>query len=195
LLRLMHPFMPFITEEIWQLLKERKEGESIMVRQLPADEKYDAEMLKAFENVKEAISGIRNIRKEKNIPNKNELELKIQQGDKGYEARFNAVLKKLANLSHLELIQQEVKGAASFRVKSTNFFVPLEGSIDSEKELKKLDEELKYTRGFLHSVMKKLDNERFVNNAPEAVVAKEKAKQSDAKAKIKVLEKRIDSLK
>ncbi len=195
LLRLMHPFMPFITEEIWQLLKERKNGESIMVSQLPPAEKYDAELLAAFENVKEAISGIRNIRKEKNIPNKDALELKIQKGDKGYEPEFAPVLQKMANLSTVEMISEEVKGAASFRVKSTNFYVPIEGLIDVEEELKKLEEELKYTKGFLNSVMKKLGNERFVNNAPEEVVAKEKAKQADAESKIKVLEERIASLK
>ncbi len=195
LLRLMHPFMPFITEEIWQLLKERNDGESIMVSQLPAVEKYDAEMLAAFENVKEAISGIRNIRKEKNIPNKDTLELKIQKGDKGFEANFAPVLQKMANLSALEMVSEEVKGTASFRVKSTNCYVPLEGLIDVEEELKKLEEELKYTKGFLNSVMKKLSNERFVNSAPEAVVAKEKAKQADAEAKIKVLEERVASLK
>lgn len=195
LLRLMHPFMPFITEEIWQLLKERKDGESIMVSQLPAVEKYDAELLTAFEDVKEAISGIRNIRKEKNIPNKDALGLKIQKGDKGYEAGFAPVLQKMANLSALEMVSEEVKGAASFRVKSTNFYVPMEGLIDVEEELKKLEEELQYTKGFLNSVMKKLSNERFVNNAPEAVVAKEKAKQADAEAKIKVLEEQIVSLK
>ncbi|MBW6535776.1 MAG: valine--tRNA ligase [Mariniphaga sp.] len=195
LLRLMHPFMPFITEEIWHLLTDRKEGKSIMISQLPKVEKYDEEMLTAFENVKEAISGIRNIRKEKNIPNKDTLELKIQKGDKGYEADFAPVLQKLANLSALEMVSDEVKGASSFRVKSTNFYVPMEGLIDVEEERNKLEEELKYTKGFLDSVMKKLSNERFVNNAPEAVIAKEKAKQADAEAKIKVLEERIASLK
>ena len=195
LLRLMHPFMPFITEEIWQLLSERKEGESIMVSQMPEAKKYDAEMLAAFENVKEAISGIRNVRKDKNIPNKDALELKVQKGDKGYEAVFDPVLRKLANLSEFDAVSEEVKGAASFRVKSTSFYVPLEGLIDVEEEVKKLEEELKYAKGFLNSVMKKLGNERFVNNAPEAVVAKEKAKQADAESKIKVLEERIAGLK
>ncbi|SHF40418.1 valyl-tRNA synthetase [Mariniphaga anaerophila] len=195
LLRLMHPFMPFVTEEIWQLLKNREDGESIMMCQLPPVESYNSEMLAAFENVKEAISGIRNIRKDKNIPNKDTLELCIQQGDKGFEPQFNSVIIKMAHLSSLEMVTDEVQGAASFRVKSTNFYVPLEGFIDVEEELKKLEEELKYTKGFLNSVMKKLSNERFVNNAPEAVVAKEKAKQSDAEAKIKVLEERIAGLK
>ena len=195
MLRLMHPFMPFITEEIWQLLSEREEGQSIMVSQLPKAEKYDADLLAAFENVKEAISGVRKIRKDKNIPNKDAVELKIQKGDKGYESKFDSVLTKMGNLSSLISVNEEVKGAASFRVKSTNFYIPLEGFIDVEEELKNLEEELKYTKGFLNSVMKKLGNERFVNNAPEAVVAKERAKQADAEAKIKVLEERIAGLK
>jgi len=195
LLRLMHPFMPFITEEIWQLLSERKEGESIMVSQMPEAKKYDAKMLSDFENVKEAISGIRNIRKEKNIPNKDALELKVQKGDKGYKNSFDPVLVKLANLSAFDAVNEEVKGASSFRVKSTNFYIPLEDIIDVEEEVKKLEEELKYAKGFLNSVLKKLSNERFVNNAPEAIVAKEKAKQADAESKIKVLEERIAGLK
>ncbi len=195
MLRLMHPFMPFITEEIWQMLTERKDGESIMISQLPKVEKYDEALLAAFENVKEAISGIRKIRTDKNIPNKDTLELKVQAGDKGFEPQFNSVILKMANLSAFEMVTEEVQGAASFRVKSTNFYVPMEGFIDAEEELNKLEEELKYTQGFLTSVMKKLSNERFVSGAPEAVVAKEKAKQADAEAKIKVLEERIASMK
>ena len=195
MLRLMHPFMPFITEEIWQLLTERKDGESIMISQLPVAEKFDADLLAAFENVKEAISGIRKIRTDKNIPNKDTLDLKVQQGDKGFEAKFNSVVIKMANLSSLEMINEEVKGAASFRVKSTNFYVPMEGFIDVEEELKKLEDELKYTQGFLVSVMKKLSNANFVNNAPVAVIEKERTKQLDAESKIKVLEERIAGLK
>ncbi|MDD2380492.1 MAG: valine--tRNA ligase [Mariniphaga sp.] len=195
LLRLMHPFMPFITEEIWQMLKERKRGESIMISRTPEVKQYNPKLLEAFENIKETISGIRNIRKEKNIPNKEILELKIQQGDKGFETQFAPVLIKLANLSTFDQVAEEVKGAASFRVKSTNFFVPTHEFIDAKEELKKLEEELNYARGFLNSVMKKLGNERFVHQAPEEVVAKEKAKQADAQANIKVLEDRISALK
>ncbi len=195
MLRLMHPFMPFITEEIWQLLSERKEGESIMISQLPKTEKFDSDLLSAFENAKEAISGIRKIRTDKNIPIKDTLELKIQQGDKGFEPHFNSVVIKISNLSSLEMVDEEVQGAASFRVKSTNFYIPLEGFIDVEDELKKLEEELNYTKGFLISVMKKLSNANFVNNAPAAVVEKERTKQIDAEAKIKILEERIAGLK
>ncbi len=195
MLRLMHPFTPFITEEIWQLLEERKEGESIMVCQLPNDVKYDAELLAAFEDVKEAVSGIRKIRKEKNIAFKDAIEFSAQKGDKGFDETFNSILIKLGNLSNFNLVEEEVKGAASFRVKSSNFYISLDGFINMEEELKKMEEELKYAKGFLNTVMKKLGNERFVNNAPEAVVAKEKAKQADAEAKIKVLEERIASMK
>jgi valyl-tRNA synthetase len=195
MLRLMHPFTPFITEEIWQMLTDRKPGESIMISQIPKVEKYDIELLAAFENVKEVISGIRKIRTDKNIAQKETLELKAQQGDKGFEAEFNSVVIKMGNLSSLEMVTEEVKGASSFMVKSTNFYIPLEGFIDVAEELKKLKEELKYTQGFLNSVMKKLSNERFVSSAPEAVVALEKAKQADAEAKIKVLEERIAGLR
>ena len=195
ILRLMHPFMPFITEEIWQLLVERKSGDSIMISQLPTEIEYDSELLAIFEDVKEAVSGIRKIRKEKNIAQKETLELKVQAGEKGFDSGFNSILLKLGNLETLEMVNEEVQGAASFRVKSSNFYIPLQGFIDVEEELKKLEEELNYAKGFLNSVMKKLSNERFVNNAPEAVVAKEKAKQTDAEAKIKVLEERIAAMK
>nr|WP_321487170.1 valine--tRNA ligase [uncultured Draconibacterium sp.] len=195
MLRLMHPFMPFITEEIWQLLDERKEGESIMVSQLPANTSYDTGLLAAFEDVKEAVSGIRKIRKDKNIAFKDAIDFSVQKGDKGFDSKFNSILIKLGNLTELTIVEEEVKGAASFRVKSTSFYIPLDGFIDVEEELAKLEEELKYAKGFLNSVMKKLSNERFVNNAPEAVVAKEKAKQADAEANIKVLEERIASMK
>ena len=195
MLRLMHPFTPFITEEIWQMLTDRKAGESIMISQIPKPANYNTELLTAFENVKEAISGIRKIRTDKNIAQKETMELKVQQGDKGFEAEFNSVVIKMGNLSSLEMVMEEVKGASSFMVKSTNFYIPLGGFINVEEELQKLEEELKYTQGFLNSVMKKLSNERFVSSAPEAVVALEKAKQADAEAKIKVLEERIAGLR
>ncbi len=194
-LRLLHPFMPFITEELWQLLKERGNGESIMVASLPELGKYDATLLDSFENVKEAISGIRKIRKDNNIANKDPLAISIQKGDKGYKEKYKSILVKLGNLSLVNLVSEEVKGAASFRVKSTNYYIVLSEFVDTEKELKKLEEELKYTKGFINSVMKKLGNKRFVQNAPEAVVNKEKVKQADAQAKIKILEERIASLK
>jgi valyl-tRNA synthetase len=194
-LRFLHPFMPFVSEEIWQLLKERKPGESIMISAWPKSTGYDEEMINRFEEVKEAIAGLRTIRTKNNIPNKDQIELAVIPGDKGYAPEFNAVLVKMGNLSAMSEVSEEVKLAASFLVKSTTFYVPLGATIDVEEELKKLQAELDYTKGFLASVMKKLSNERFVSSAPEAVVATERAKQADAEAKIKVLEEQILGLK
>ena len=194
-LRFLHPFMPFVSEEVWQLLKERKQGDSITISSWPKSTGYDETLIAQFEDVKEAIAGLRTIRTKNNIPNKDQLELAIMVGDKGFAPEFNSVLVKMGNLSALNVVPEEVKLAASFLVKSTTFFVPLGGTIDVEEELKKLQTELDYTKGFLASVMKKLSNERFVSSAPEAVVAVERAKQADAEAKIKVLEEQIAGLK
>ncbi len=194
-LRFLHPFMPFISEEIWQLLKERKQGESIMISAWPKSTGYDEDMISRFEDVKEAVAGLRTIRTKNNIPNKDQIELAVIPGDKGYASEFNAVLVKMGNLLAMNEVAEEVKLAASFLVKSTTFYVPLGATIDVEEELKKLQAELDYTKGFLNSVMKKLSNERFVSSAPEAVVATERAKQADAEAKIKVLEDQIAGLK
>jgi valyl-tRNA synthetase len=193
-LRFLHPFMPFVSEEVWQLLKERKQGDSITISSWPKSTGYDETLIAQFEDVKEAIAGLRTIRTKNNIPNKDQLELAIMVGDKGFTPEFNSVLLKMGNLSALNLVTEEVKLAASFLVKSTTFFVPMGGTIDVEEELKKLQVELDYTKGFLNSVIKKLSNERFVSSAPEAVVAIERAKQADAEAKIKVLEEQIASL-
>jgi valyl-tRNA synthetase len=194
-LRFLHPFMPFVSEEIWQLLKERKPGESIMISAWPKSTGYDEDMINRFEDVKEAIAGLRTIRTKNNIPQKDQLELSVLVGDKGFAPEFNSVVMKMGNLSALSEVTEEVKLSASFLVKSTTFFVPMGGTIDVEEELKKLQAELDYTKGFLASVMKKLSNERFVSSAPEAVVATERAKQADAEAKIKVLEDQIAGLK
>jgi len=194
-LRFLHPFMPFVSEEVWQLLKERQQGDSITISSWPKSTGYDETLIAQFEDVKEAIAGLRTIRTKNNIPNKDQLELAIVAGDKGFAPEFNSVLVKMGNLSALNLVTEEVKAAASFLVKSTTFFVPMVGTIDVEEELKKLQAELDYTKGFLNSVVKKLSNERFVSSAPEAVVAVERAKQADAEAKIKVLEEQITGLK
>jgi len=193
-LRFIHPFMPFVSEEIWQLLKERKAGESIMISRWPEPGACDETLIQGFENVKETIAGVRNIRTANNIPNKDSLELAVMPGDKGYDNEFDPSLGKLGNFSSLRQVDQEVPGAVSFRVKSTTFFIPLGELVNVEEELKKLNAELVYAKGFLDSVMKKLSNERFVSNAPEAVVATEQAKKADAEAKIKVLEEQIARL-
>ncbi len=194
-LRFLHPFMPFVSEEIWQYLQERKDGESIMISAWPKSTGYDETMIAQFEDVKEAIAGLRTIRTKNNIPNKDQIELAVIPGDKGFTPEFNSVLVKMGNLSALNMVNEEVKGAGSFLVKSTTFFVPLGEKVDVEEELKKLQGELDYAKGFLNSVLKKLSNERFVSSAPEAVVATERAKQADAEAKIKVLEEQIANLK
>ncbi|MDA3817052.1 MAG: valine--tRNA ligase [Prolixibacteraceae bacterium] len=195
LMRLLHPFMPFITEEIWQMLEERKDGESIMVSQMQELPKSNQNLNNDFEDVKEAITGVRNIRKSNNISFKDEIELFVNEGSKGYHEKYNAVLTKMGSLSKIEPIKEDIKGAVSFSVKTSGFFIDLGDQVDVEAEIKKLEEELKYTKGFLNGVTKKLSNERFINNAPENVVELERKKQTDAEDKIKALEERIAALK
>jgi len=194
-LRLLHPFMPFITEEIWHLLEERKEGESIMMAEWPKAGVANSALITDFEEVKEAISAIRKVRRDNNIANKEPLALSVLKGGKGFHEAFNPVLVKMANLSLLDLVTEEVKGAASFMVKTSEFYIPLGDLVNVEEEIRKLEEELKYAKGFLAAVMKKLGNERFVNNAPANVVELERKKQADAEAKIKALEERLSGMK
>ncbi|MFO7842544.1 MAG: class I tRNA ligase family protein, partial [Bacteroidales bacterium] len=191
LLKLLHPFMPFITEEIWQLMEKRDPGQSIMVEKLPKAESYDEDIIETFELVKEIISAVRNIRNENNLPQKELLPLKVN-GE--YTNQYDSCIVKMANLSKIETTHQKIEGAVSFMVKSAEFYIELGNLVDVEEEIKKLNEELAYQKGFLNTVMKKLNNERFVKNAPEKVVNIEKQKQADAEAKIKVLEDRIASL-
>jgi valyl-tRNA synthetase len=191
LLKLLHPFMPFITEEIWQLMEERDPGQSIMLEKLPEAESYDEDIIEAFELVKEIISAVRNIRNENNLPQKELLPLKVN-GE--YTHQYDSCIVKMANLSKIETTHQKIEDAVSFMVKSAEFYIELGDLVDVEEEIKKLNEELTYQKGFLNTVMKKLNNERFVKNAPEKVVNIEKQKQADAEAKIKVLEDRIASL-
>ncbi|MGF7140315.1 valine--tRNA ligase [Roseimarinus sediminis] len=195
LMRLLHPFMPFISEEIWQLISERQKGESIMISPMPVYLHSDAQLLSDFEDVKETVTGIRNIRKSNNIAFKDAIDLLVNEGSKGYNTRFNAVIQKLGHIAQIEKIDEDLKGAVSFRVKTSSFFIDLGDQVDVEAELQKLEEELNYTKGFLNSVLKKLSNERFVNNAPESVVETERKKQADAEDKIKALEERIATLK
>ncbi len=194
MLKILHPFMPFITEEIWQNHKERKQGESIMICQIPVAEKYDNEILEKFEQTQEIISKLRNIRKEKNLPTKESLSLFYKQEDGKYDAVFDDLIMKLGNVKEIEKVAEKPENAVQFVIKQTEFFVPFGEVIDVEKELEKLTKELDYAKGFLESVMKKLGNERFVNGAPADTIAKERAKQADAESKIKALESQINSL-
>jgi len=194
MLALLHPFMPFITEELWQHLRNRADGESIMVSRMPESNGFDEKLLDNFERVKGIIAGIRNIRQEKNISPKHQLKALVKTSsklDKGLED----VVVKLAGLEEFGYADGKVEGASSFMVGVDEVYIPLEGLIDVEEERKKILAELEYTRGFLNSVMKKLSNERFVNNAPADVVAMEQKKKSDAEAKIKALEERLNELK
>lgn len=194
-LRLLHPFMPFISEEIWQLLRERREGESIMISAWPKPFNRKDDICEKFELVKEAITGIRAIRKEKEIANKEQLTLSVVPGEKGFVPDFNPVLIKMGNLSDLQVSGEEMKGAMSFRVSSSAFYIPLGEMVNIEEEKAKIEEELRYTMGFLESVKKKTGNERFMSSAPAAVVELERKKQADAEEKIKMLTERLESFK
>jgi valyl-tRNA synthetase len=196
LLHMLHPFMPFITEEIWQLISERKTGESLMVSTMPSPDGFNKELVKHFKALKEVITTIRSIRKEKNIAPKETLKLMVRTSSGAvYHSHLEPVIMKLANLSGVEVISGEPEGAVSFIVKNVEYFVPVGDRVNTEEEIAKLEEELKYTRGFLNSVQKKMSNERFVKNAPPAVVEKEKQKMTDAGGKIGVLEAQIQKLK
>ncbi|MEF8809908.1 MAG: valine--tRNA ligase [Bacteroidales bacterium] len=192
LMVLLHPIMPFITEEIWQLIYDRGSDESIMVTEVPRKGPSDAELLTSFEKVKELITSVRNIRKDKEIPNKEALSLKVN-GE--HMAKYDPIVRKMANIDHIEGISGKPDNAVSFMVGTTEYYIPVENLLDKEEEIKKLEEELEYTRGFLQSVLKKLDNEQFVRNAPEKVIDRERKKKEDAEQKIKTLEERISSLK
>jgi len=195
LVRLIHPFMPFITEEIWQLLKARQDGESVMMTLIPKVKKYNKELVAGFETVKETISAVRSVRKAKDIRNKEKLELHILSDSDNKISGYLPVIKKLCNLSEVKFVSEKKDGAASFMQGTTEYFIPLDGKLDVEAEMEKIREEIEYHKGFLISVMKKLDNERFVQNAPAAVLELERKKKSDAESKINSLEERIAELK
>ncbi len=193
LMRLLHPFMPFVTEEIWQDLAPRAEGESICTAAMPEAGAVKEALLARFELAKEAISSVRNVRNQKQLPQKEALALRVVV-DENYPAEYAPVMMKMANLSAIEPTVEKDPTAAAFLVKTTQYFVPMAGRIDVEAERKKLADELAYCEGFLASVMKKLSNERFVQSAPEKVVANERAKQADAEAKIAAIRAQLAAL-
>ncbi|MFA5650478.1 MAG: class I tRNA ligase family protein, partial [Proteiniphilum sp.] len=191
LTRLLHPFMPFITEELWQALYERKEGESIMTALQPGQAPADKGFLAGFETLKEIVAGVRTIRVEKNIPNKDELELHVIGR---HDHQYDSVISKVCRLSSIASVSEKQGGATGFLVGTTEYSIPLAEKMDVEAELEKLKTELSYTEGFLQSVMKKLGNERFVQNAKPQIVEAERKKQADAESKIALLKENIAAL-
>jgi valyl-tRNA synthetase len=195
LMLLLHPFMPFITEEIWHAIAERKEGEDIIIAQQPRFDRLSdqaAEILKQFEFTQEVINNVRKVRSDKNIAFRDAIQL-VVKGNVNKD--FDCVIAKLCNVSEISYVAEAPAGAFGFIVGSTEFFVPLTDNVDVEAEIKKLEEELKYAQGFLKSVEGKLSNERFVNGAPAAVVEKERKKKADAEAKIAVIEQQLAGLR
>ncbi len=191
LMRILHPFMPFVTEEIWHALSERPEGVSIMTQHLPRSVFFDPRVIDDFDLTRDIVAGLRNLRNSKGLSPKEPLSLSI----KGHApSAFFGIICKLANVSRIATVEEKVDGALSFLVGTTECFVPVSQNIDKEAELKKLAEELKYAEGFLASVEKKLSNEKFVNGAPEKVVAVERQKKADAESKIAALKAQIAAL-
>jgi len=192
-LKLLHPFMPFISEEIWQHFEERSPQEALIITDYPKQETYDAALLQEFDKAAAVITNIRSIRKNKQISFKESLDLYVLDQN-NLATTFDTVIKKLGNIDIFERVSKKVEGAQSFRVNATEYFMPLKNAVNTEEEKAKLTTELNYTKGFLKSVQGKLNNERFVNNAPAQVIANERKKEADALAKIKTLKESLGSL-
>ena len=191
ILKLLHPFMPFISEEIWHLIN--KKDNDIIVSKWPKSNKYDSALINEFETTMEIVSGIRNIRKEKNIPKKDPINLHVIEHNKS-KNNFDSVVIKLGNISSFEYIENKVENAFSFMVRSNEYFIPISDNYDKDAELARLNKDLNYTEGFLKIVESKLSNKKFVDNAPANLVKKEKNKLVDAKEKIRILKEKINSL-
>ncbi len=193
LMQILHPFMPFLSEEVWHSLREQKED--IIVSTMPVSKTYNQQVIEDFEFVQDTIGAVRNIRNKKNIPNKESLELLLKiNKERVLSKELTAVISKLCNLSKLEYVEQNVEGANRFMVKTAEFFIPMSENIDVEAEIIKLQEDLNYQEGFLKAVGKKLSNERFVNNAPAKVVDMERKKAADAEQKIRIIKEQIKKL-
>ncbi len=192
-LRILHPFMPFLTEEVWHYLNDRTPEEALIIGKWPELKAFDGHLIADFDAASEVVSGIRSIRKQKNIASKDAISLYVINNEK-VSTTFDHLIAKLGNLENLQYVDEAVDGALTFRVKSNEYFIPMTGAIDIEAEIKKLTDELNYAEGFLRAVQKKLSNERFVNNAPEQVVAGERKKEADALAKIETIKASLASL-
>ncbi|WP_284652294.1 valine--tRNA ligase [Flavobacterium terrisoli] len=192
-LKLLHPFMPFLTEEIWQHIAERTPEQALIVAEYPKVTSFNEKLIADFDFAAEVIAGVRTIRKEKNIAMKDAVDLKVVNNEKA-SAYFDSIITKLGNITSLEYTNDKVDGALTYRVKSNEYFIPVSGNIDIAAEIAKLTEELKYTQGFLRSVQGKLANEKFVSGAPVQVIDNERKKEADALAKIATIEQSLASL-
>jgi valyl-tRNA synthetase len=192
LLQVLHPFMPFITEEIWHVLGDKKDD--IVISEIPKSVAFDNSIIEKFEIVQRIITEVRTIRKEKNIPQKDTVSLFVKKNNEQPETLFNSIVRKLCNLEKLEYVSEKLENASTFIVKSTEFFIPLGDKIDKETEKTKLLSELKQAENLLRSTQSKLSNERFVNSAPEQVIALERKKQNDAQQKIDVITQQLKQL-
>jgi valyl-tRNA synthetase len=192
-LKILHPFMPFLSEEIWHYISDRTPEQAIIIADYPRQEAINNQLIKDFNSVQDVVSNIRNIRKEKNISFKDQIELSVVENS-SINKDFDVVIEKLVNSASITYVNESVESALSFRVNSNEYFIPMKGAINVEEEIAKLTEELKYNEGFLKSVQKKLSNERFVNNAPEQVITNERKKEADALAKIEIIKASLTSL-
>ncbi|NMH24477.1 valine--tRNA ligase [Flavobacterium solisilvae] len=192
-LKLLHPFMPFLTEEIWQHITERTPEQALIIAEYPVLKSFDEKLIADFDFAAEVIAGVRTIRKEKNIAMKDAIDLKVVNNEK-VSTYFDSVITKLGNIVSLEYISEKIDGALTYRVKSNEYFIPVSGNIDIAAEIAKLTEELVYTQGFLKSVQVKLSNEKFVANAKPEIIANERKKEADALAKIATIEQSLASL-
>jgi len=194
LMQLLHPFMPFITEEVWHILRDRSPGDDVIISHYRKHESFNTKLKAEGELIKTLITKTREIRANDQLKNQDKIKLYLKAENVTTYTKFQALISKLCNVEEFELVAQEVADTQSFAIKGDQFFVATGKTIDVEAEKAKLQEEIKYLKGFLISVDKKLSNERFVSGAPEAVVAKEKQKQADAQAKIKILEESLQKL-
>jgi valyl-tRNA synthetase len=194
LVKMLHPFIPFITEEIWHALQERKDGNTIMYESMPVKRESDTSLVEKFTVAEAVITEIRSVRKERNIPFKDPVSLFIRKNyNEKPDTTFDCIVTKLCNIGELAYTEEKIPDAISFIIKNTEFYIPLGKRIDKQEEIRKLKEELGYTRGFLASVEKKLSNPKFVDGAPVEVVNGERKKKQDAESRIMVLEKQIES--
>ncbi len=192
-LKLLHPFMPFVTEEIWQQITPRTPQEALIIASYPEQKPFDEGVLAEFELVQDIISGVRTVRKEKNIAFKDEISLSVINNEQ-LPTHWDSLIQKLGNIPSISYTDTAVEGAVSFRVKSNEYFIPILDKINVEEERKKLEKELAHIQGFLKSVRAKLSNERFVSSAPAPVIENERKKEADALAKIETLEKSLQNL-